>query len=182
MSPFDTAVRAVCQGGVIAYPTESCFGLGCNPRSISGLRQIIALKRRRPEKGMIVLIGDVQDLSQLCPPLDTSTLQMLSQSWPGAVSFILPARADLPSLLHGGTRCIAVRLSAFEPARRLARAAGGTLVSTSANLSSRPALRYAGEVRRLFGSRLDGLVVGRCGDATRPSRLIDATSGRVLRS
>ncbi|MDA8328922.1 MAG: L-threonylcarbamoyladenylate synthase [Betaproteobacteria bacterium] len=164
---------------VIAYPTESCFGLGCDPWAPRAVRRILQMKRRSQAKGLIVLAATVEQLS---PFVTKDSLQAAwgSGLWPGPVTFLLPASRRCPVWLRGRHNTIAVRLTGFAPARALCRRLGTALVSTSANRSGQRAVRTAHEVKRVFGSQVT-LVGGQSGRAKRPSQIRDWATGRVVR-
>lgn len=167
-------------GGVIAYATESCFGLGCDPAHARGLQRVIRLKRRAGNKGLIVLASEIGQLRGLIRPLSEADQGELARYWPGHYTFLLPAAPRVLPALRGHHDRIAVRISAHAPATALCRALGQALVSTSANRSGQRALKSARACRRAFGRRV--LVLpGRIGKARRPSTIIDFASGRVLR-
>ena len=108
-------------------------------------------------------------------------MRRVRESWPGPVTWVLPARAGLDPLLTGGRGSVALRVTAHPVAAALCRAFGGALVSTSANLSGRPPARSAVAVRRALGARVDAVVPGRVGGAGGPSTIRDAITGRTLR-
>jgi L-threonylcarbamoyladenylate synthase len=168
------------QGGVIAYATESCFGLGCDPRNARALARVIQLKRRPVHKGLIVLASDIDQLRGLIRPLSEAEKGELARYWPGHYTFLLPAAPQVLPALRGHHDKIAVRISAHAPATALCRMLGTALVSTSANISGRRSLKSARACRQVFGSRV--LVLpGRIGKEHRPSTIIDLASGKVLR-
>ena len=176
------AVRAVRAGGVIAYPTEAVYGLGCDPRDETAVRQILALKQRAPSKGLIVIAADINQLKPWLLPLSPEQLDTLHATWPGPVTWLLPAKPTVPYWLRGQHSTLAVRVTAHPVAAALCRRAGTALVSTSANISQRPPARSALTVRRYFGQRLDYVLAGPLGDADRPTEIRELFSGRVLRA
>jgi L-threonylcarbamoyladenylate synthase len=175
------AVRALRQGGVVAYPTEAVYGLGCDPRNPEAVFRLLDLKRRPLEKGLILIAAD---LDQLCPfiaPLDATAHATLAAHWPGPVTWLLPARSETPYWLRGDHDTLAVRITAHPVAAALCRAAGQALVSTSANLTGqRPATR-ALQVRRQFAERLDFLLNGPLGRENRPTSIRDLATKKLIR-
>lgn len=169
------------RGGVLAYATESCYGLGCDPRRADALRRIIRLKGRPNHKGMIVVAANLAQLQPLLRPLSAADKQRLAEYWPGPNTLLLPAsRRVLPLLRGRGRDKIAVRITAHRETAELCRALGMALVSTSANLAKRRALKNARDCRRLFGGKALTLP-GRIGRRKTPSTIIDFASGRRLR-
>lgn len=177
----DQAARIVLQGGVIAYPTEAVFGLGCLPTNEDGLERIIAIKRRDARKGLIVVAADVGQLEPLAFLPDGEAGQRMLSEWPGPRTWIVRAKPGLPPLLTGGRPTIAVRVSAHPIVRRLCLRTGHALVSTSANAAGRPPARSALRARRALGRDVDLVLAGPLGDQSRPTEIRDAGSGEVLR-
>lgn len=166
-------------GGVIAYATESCYGLGCNPRDARALKRVIALKGRPNDKGLIVVAADLAQLEPLLAPLSAADKARLAAYWPGPTTFLLPAARLVLPLLRGRHRTLAVRVTAHPQTAALCRALG-PLVSTSANLAGRQSLKSARACRQTFGARVLTLP-GKVGRRRKPSTIIDFASGRVLR-
>ena len=126
------------KGGAVAAPAEGVYGYCCDPFNEKALEEIIALKQRAPEKGFVVLIGDLKQLKKLTPPLSPAQKQMIKEHWPGQVTLVFPVKEGLPELLTGGFETIAVRYPAKEYMHEYLAAWGKPLVSTSANISGKP--------------------------------------------
>ncbi len=172
--------RAVYRGGgVLAYATESCFGLGCDPLNARALRRVIALKGRPNHKGLIVVGASLEQLAPLIRPLSAAERATVARYWPGPTTFLIPASRKVLPLLRGRHRKIAVRVTAHEETASLCHALG-PLVSTSANRAGQRALRSAAACRHAFGAQVLTLP-GRVGRRRKPSTIIDLESGRVLR-
>ena len=186
ITPLNSALRRrakamLRRGGVLAYATESCYGLGCDPRRADALRRVIRLKGRPNHKGMIVVAAELTQLQPLVHPLSSTDKQRLAKYWPGPNTLLLPAaRRVLPLLRGRGRDKIAVRVTAHQETAALCRALGMALVSTSANLAKRRSLKNARDCRRLFGNKVLTLP-GRIGRRKSPSAIIDFASGRRLR-
>jgi len=168
------------RGGVIAYPTESCYGLGCDPRNVRALKRLIHLKGRSATKGLLLIADHFKRLQAFVRPLNADNRARMRRSWPGPVSWVVPASAACPPLLTGGRATIAIRVTAHPIAARLCRSLGMALVSTSANKSGKKPAQTAAECRRIFGARVR-VIDGRIGQRRRPSTLIDLATGTVLR-
>ncbi len=177
-----TAATAIRAGGVVAYPTEGVWGLGCDPRNEGAVQRILALKRRREEQGLILLAADEAQLAPFMKPFPPELSKRIRPTWPGPVTWIVPATADCPAWLTGGRPTIAVRVSAHPPARALTRAAAKALVSTSANRHGEPPAKTPAELLALFGDAIDGILEGPLGGAQGSSEIRDAATGRVLRA
>ncbi|AHF75571.1 tRNA(ANN) t(6)A37 threonylcarbamoyladenosine modification protein [Sodalis praecaptivus] len=175
-------VTALRQQQVIAYPTEAVFGLGCDPDSESAVQALLKLKQRPWQKGLILVAAHYAQLTDYIDDsaLDNAARERMFACWPGPVTWVVPARPTTPRWLTGQYASLAVRVSAFEPVRRLCLAFGKPLVSTSANLTGLPPARTAGEVREQLGAAfpvLDQAVEGR----RNPSEIRDALSGELIR-
>ena len=175
------ARRWLRAGGVLAYPTEAVFGLGCLPQHRAALERIVDIKRRSARKGLILVAATVAQALRHVVPLDDERMREVRASWPGPVTWVLPAQAWVDPLITGGRGSVAVRVTAHPVAAALCRVVGEALVSTSANLSGRPPARSALAVRRALGQRVDAVVPGRLGGASSPSTIRDGASGRILR-
>lgn len=168
------------RGGVLAYPTESCYGLGCDPRSAAAVRRVLRLKQRSAAKGLILIAAHARQLRPYLAELPPVLQQRMRDAWPGPHTWLVPAANDCPAWLRGSHDSIAVRVTAHRGAAQLCRQAGMALVSTSANLSGGKPAKTAQQCRRLFGKRV--LVIpGRIGARRRPSTIQDLVSGRVIR-
>ena len=176
----DTLRAHLVRGGLVAYPTESCYGLGCDPRNVRALKRLIRLKGRSAAKGMLLIADRFKRLAPFVGALSRAGLARMQRSWPGPVTWVVPASRRCPALLTGGRPTVAVRVTAHPDAARLCRTLGMALVSTSANKSGRPAAQTAAECRRIFGTRVRTLD-GRIGTRRRPSTLIDLATGKILR-
>ena len=175
-------VRRLRLGAIIAYPTEAVFGLGCDPCNEAAVRRLLKIKRRSPKKGLILIAAEFAQLESFVEPLDTATRARVDATWPGPVSWLLPARDSVPMWLRGAHTNLAVRVTAHPIAAQLCRAFGAPLVSTSANISGRPPARSALGVRGQLNGLVDCIVPGTIGGASRPSEIRHARNGRVVRA
>jgi L-threonylcarbamoyladenylate synthase len=173
------AARGLRAGSILVYPTEGVFGLGCDPDQPAALGRLLALKARRADKGLILLAADMSQLSRFMAPLTPAQRERLTASWPGPVTWIVPARPGLDPLLTGGRTTLAMRVTAHGPARALCRAFGGAIVSTSANRSGHPPARSRLAVRRALGPL--PCLPGRLGGLAGPTAIFDLATGRCLR-
>ncbi len=175
------AVSHLRRGGVIAYPTEAVFGLGCDPRNRAAVQRILRIKRRPWHKGLILIAADFAQLRPYVLPLNDAQWTQIQASWPGPVTWLLPARPSVSRLLRGRHATLAVRVTAHQPTIALCRAFGGAIVSTSANRSGRPPARTAQALRRQLSRDVDDILPGRLGDGQRPSEIRDLATGRIMR-
>jgi L-threonylcarbamoyladenylate synthase len=175
------AARAVRYGGVIAYPTEGVYGLGCDPECVAAVDRLLTLKGRSPHKGLI-LIGDTWErLRRFVQPMPAEMAQRVLPTWPGPVTWILPARWGVPRRLRGRCRTLAVRVTGHPVCAALCRAAGTALVSTSANRTGGAPAMNAAQVRRIFPSGLDYVLCGELGGSLTPTEIRDGRTGKVIR-
>lgn len=175
------AARILRQGGIIAYPTESVFGLGCDPLDEDAVLRLLAIKRRKVEKGVILIADSFDRLRPYVAPLPEGILRQVLGSWPGPVTWVLPAAPHAPPWLRGRHDSLALRVTAHPIAASLCRSAGMPLVSTSANLSRRPPARNALQVRIRCGNGIDLVIHGATGGMAKPTPIRDALSGKTLR-
>jgi len=175
------AAHIVRGGGVIAYPTEAVFGLGCLPRDQRAVMRVLAIKHRSWRKGLILIGADLAQLERyvVLPP-EPRRAEVLA-SWPGPHTWVLDARPDAPRWITGGRASVAVRVTAHPLAAELCRAVGEALVSTSANVSRRPPHRRLLRLRCDLGADVDYVLAGPLGGLGNPTAIRDARSGRVLR-
>ena len=168
------------RGGLIAYPTESCYGLGCDPRNPNALKRLIRLKGRSAAKGLLLIAHHFKQFKPFIRPLSAADQTKMQRSWPGPVTWVVPASPACSPLLTGGRPTIALRVTAHPVAARLCRELGMALVSTSANKSGKKPAQTAAQCRRIFGARVR-VIDGRIGTRRRPSTLIDLATGTTLR-
>ncbi|KAF1015005.1 MAG: Threonylcarbamoyl-AMP synthase [Stenotrophomonas maltophilia] len=181
---LDTAVATLRAGGVIAYPTEAVWGLGCDPGHETAVHALLRLKQRPVEKGMILVAAELPQLQgwvHLHALPDARQREVLA-SWPSANTWILPAGPRAPAWITGEHSGIAVRISAHPLVAALCHAWGGPLVSTSANLAGEPPARSRDELDPRLLRLLDGILDGDTGGLAQPTPIRDALSGQVLRT
>ncbi|MBI5892029.1 MAG: Sua5/YciO/YrdC/YwlC family protein [Nitrosomonadales bacterium] len=168
------------RGGLIAYPTESCYGLGCDPGNRKAVLRLLKLKRRPQRKGLILIASSYRQVARYLQPLTPAEQTRLQHDGEQAVTCLLPVKPSCPRWLRGEHDTLAVRLTAHPFAKQLCRSAGSALVSTSANRSGqRPAKTYA-ECLRLFGKKVR-VLRGRVGKRKQPSTIREWSDGKIVR-
>ncbi|MGL5336604.1 MAG: L-threonylcarbamoyladenylate synthase [Enterovibrio sp.] len=184
MSDVNRCVQALREGKTIAYPTEAVFGLGCDPQNSSAIKELLALKQRDKNKGLILITASIEQLEGFVDftQLEPQQLAAIHASWPGPVTWLIPAGKKATDWISGQFSTIAVRVSAHEPVRELCRAWGAPLISTSANLSGHPPCKTAEEVAAQFGDKLPIILQGKVGAAANPSQICDAKTGKIIRA
>ncbi len=175
------AVRHIAAGGVIAYPTDSVYGLGCNPLDAAAVLHLLALKQRSPSHGVILIGSELDQFAPFLQPLSSTAVNRIRRTGDAPVTWVLPCRPDTPAWLTGQHDTLAVRVTNHPVAAALCDAWGGPLVSTSANLHGRhPATSPLG-VRKAFNAQLDYILHDPAGATNRPSTIRDGLTGEVLR-
>ena len=171
------AARIIQKGGVVAYATEYCFGLGCDPRNRAAVLRLLRIKRRPVQKGLILIAAGV---NQLAPYVDDIPASVLA-TWPGPHTWLLEPREGVPGWITGDHARIAVRVTGHPQAAALCKAVGMAIVSTSANRAGgEPTRRFRDTVRRFHGE-VDYILPGRVGDAPAPTPIRDAITGELIR-
>ncbi|ENM5742227.1 threonylcarbamoyl-AMP synthase [Vibrio metoecus] len=183
MGNLQQAVDVLQRGGVIAYPTEGVFGLGCDPDNQAAMLRLLAIKQRPIEKGVILIAANYE---QLRPYIDEDQLteQQLLQvlaSWPAPLTWVMPASVDAPSWVRGQFDTVAVRVSNHPLVQQLCLAFGKPLTSTSANLSGQSACTTQQEVVAQLGNQIETVLEGKTSGHCGPSEIRDARSLQVLR-
>jgi L-threonylcarbamoyladenylate synthase len=182
LGSLDFCIEKLQQQEVIAYPTEAVFGLGCDPDSESAVMTLLALKQRPVEKGLILIAADYAQLEPYIADRELSVLQRerMFASWPGPVTYVVPAPPHTPRWLTGRFDSLAIRVSDHPDVQALCRRFGKPLVSTSANLSGEPPCRDATEVAQQFGSEFP-VLHAETGGRLNPSEIRDVISGELIR-
>lgn len=175
------AAHVIRHGGVVAYPTEAVYGLGCDPWNQLAVEHLLTIKQRDVSKGLILVAADPAQLACFVEDLPPARMAEIRASWPGSHTWLLPIRPSTPRWLTGRFDTLAVRVTAHPIAAALCRAYGGAIVSTSANRADRPPARTSLQVRLALEDRSYYLLAGACHGSGRPSTIRDGRTGRVLR-
>ncbi len=176
-----TAAALIRDGGVVAYPTEAVYGLGCDPGNSAAVQRILTLKKRAAGKGLILVASHWHQLERFIAPLKGHERERAEASWPGPVTWIMPAGAGVSELISGGRSTVAVRISAHPVVSALCTAAGHALVSTSANTSGDTPLMNASAIHQRFGDGIDAIVAGSLGGLGSATPIFDIITGERLR-
>jgi L-threonylcarbamoyladenylate synthase len=148
----------IAAGGIIAFPTDTVYGIGCDPRNESAIQRIFEVKGRGA-KPIPLLSQDLKHASKLVS-LRGLSLALAKKYWPGALTIVAPQLAQFPSLLRQGKNTVGVRVPSHQACVDLIRACGGTIAATSANLSGRQACRNAVEIQEQLDDKLDLILDG----------------------
>jgi len=181
---FEDAVAALRRGGVVAYPTEAVWGLGCDPFNEAAVMRLLAIKQREVGKGLILVAGALQQFDGLLDwdALPAPRRAAVQATWPGPSTWIVPATPRVPRWITGDHAGVAVRVSAHPVVVALTVAHGGPLVSTSANLAGQPPAFARAGLDPALRAGIDALAPGETGGLAAPSSIRDARTGAVLRA
>ncbi len=184
LGEIDAAAALLHEGGVLAYPTEAVFGLGCDPHNHEAFERLFVLKQRPPTQGVLLIAADFAQVERYIAldAVPAAIMQQVQASWPGPNTWIFPRSPEVPEWVVGAHAGIALRITAHPPAVALCRAFGGALVSTSANPHGEPPARTAHAVEIFFEDALDGLLDAPLGGQVSPTVIRDALSGTIVRS
>lgn len=169
------AVDALRRSGVVAYPTETFYGLAADPRSAAAVERVFALKGRAADQPLPLIAATVEQIADHVGTLTPLAARLARLAWPGALTLLIPASPRLCPEVHRSTGTVAVRISGDPVARGLAEAAGHAITSTSANISGEPPASTPGEVAASFGDGLDVLIDAGPSPGGLPSTIVDAT-------
>jgi L-threonylcarbamoyladenylate synthase len=174
---IDRAASILRKGGVVAYPTETSYGLGASILSFDALERIFAIKHRPKEKPLLVLVADVSELSSLAAEIPDAAVSLMERFWPGPLTILFPSKPGLPWPLCGDTGKIGVRISTHPWARALLNALGNPITATSANLSGHPSTYLAEEVASQLADPPPDLILdGGIATGHPPSTIVDAST------
>ncbi len=183
LASAEAAAAVLENGGVIAYPTEAVWGLGCDPRDESAVLRLLAVKRREVEKGLILVASHLEHLRPFLDiaALPSDRLADVLASWPGPHTWVMPASREAPRWITGAHPGIAVRISAHGGVAALCDAFGGALVSTSANRAGLPAAMRREALDPELLALVDGVAAGETGGLAAPTAIRDALTGAQFR-
>lgn len=171
-------------GGVLVYPTEAVWGVGCDPRHAAAVQRLLDIKQRPASKGVILIAARLEQLDDWIhlDRLDGHRQAEIRASWPGPNTWTLPCPGTVSRLIRGDHDTLAVRITAHPVAAALCEALGGPLVSTSANPSGQPPAFAREALDAGLLSAVDGVVRGETGGMGAPTRIRDGITGLDLRS
>ena len=174
-----TACKVLRAGGVVAFPTETYYGLAVDPFNPAALSRLFTLKGRAADKPVLLIVENPSQLSTLVAEIPRSFVLLMERFWPGPLTLVFPGAPSLSGMLTGGRDTIGVRVSSHPVARQLVRAFGGPITATSANFSGHPAAVTAGGVRDQFGPEVDAVLDGGATPGGQGSTLLGYQEGKV---
>jgi L-threonylcarbamoyladenylate synthase len=175
---ISAAISILKNGGIIAYPTETFYGLGAKYDIDSALKRLYEIKQRPGEKAIPLIIGDIEQLSLLADSINASAKKLINRFWPGPLTILLHSRAGLSEYIVSENK-VAVRIPGESFALKLAKASGFPITATSANISGMPPADSASLVFDYFNDRIDLIVDDGKTKGGLPSTIVDATGGII---
>ncbi|MDQ3287832.1 MAG: Sua5/YciO/YrdC/YwlC family protein [Pseudomonadota bacterium] len=181
---LEVAVSALRRGGVVVYPTEAVWGLGCDPFREPAVMRLLAIKQREVDKGLILIAGSLEQFEGLLDwsQLDATQYGDVVGTWPGPSTWVVPATARVPRWITGNHAGVAVRVSSHPQVAALASDCGFPLVSTSANFAGKPPAFARGQLDAALLAAVNAVAPGETGGNPAPSSIRDAITGEVLRA
>lgn len=177
------AAHVIRHGGVIAYPTETVWGLGCDPFNEQAVRRLLSLKNREQEKGLILITGEMAHLDPLFEGLSADLKTRFIEPRAEPTTWLVPDTQDLvPDFVKGRFSAVATRLTTYPIVSRLTHYFGGPIISTSANKAGKAPAADVFKLRQVFGSDLDYILPAPLGGFSKPSTIRDLNTGEVVRA
>jgi len=167
-------------GGIIAYPAESFYGLGVDPYNEAAVEKLFEIKGRPANKPIPLIVSDMKMVEEIASCLSPLARRVMERRWPGPLTIIIEAKKGLPKRLTAGTNQVAIRIPGAETARRLVEAIGAPLTTTSANPSNMMPATTAEMVQSYLGDMLDLIIDGGSLPGGLPSTIIDLTQGEPI--
>ena len=172
---FARCAKVIKAGGVIAYPTDTFYGLGVDPKNLRAVSRVFEIKGRRADQPILLLLHDRSEVTAWTSSVTPAAQRLMDRFWPGPLTLVFTARPDILPELTGGTGTIGLRVPGNELTRTLLGMAGNALTGTSANRSGSSSPRTVEEVMRELGDRVDLVLDGGMLTADRPSTVVDVT-------
>jgi len=175
------AARVLKDGGIIAYPTEAVYGLGCDPLNPEAVERLLSLKQRPWQKGMILIAASIKQLQPYIQPIAAEYQSRLDETWPGPNTWLIPASEKCPEWIRGSHTTVAVRVTSHQLVQYLCNTFGGAIVSTSANRAGMIPARTSLKVQRELGNSIDYCLHGELGGAEKPTTIRSLISNQLIR-
>jgi L-threonylcarbamoyladenylate synthase len=172
---LNKAVTIISEGGIVAFPTESFYGLGVDAINPHAIKRLFGVKKRDPDLPILILISSLKELCKYANSIPTGAKRMGKKFWPGGLTMIFQSSPVLPSELTAGKGKVGIRISSHPVASALSRAINVPITGTSANISGMPPCTMADQVAECFGDDLDLILDGGETKGKSPSTLLDVT-------
>jgi L-threonylcarbamoyladenylate synthase len=157
---IEQASQIILRGGVVAFPTETFYGLGADGLDLEALQKVFQIKRREENKPLLLLVADRTWLSELVKEIPPVAGELMEKFWPGPLTLVFQASPQLPSVLTANTGRVGLRISSHPVAQALVQAVGRAITATSANITGQPSASLASEVSRALGKGVDAILDG----------------------
>lgn len=177
---LEVAAETIASGGIVAYPTETTYGLAIDPFNKEALDRLFSLKGRSDKNPISLIVSDAQVVERLAEDIPRVAKRLMERFWPGPLTIVFKAASTIPEAITAGTGKIGLRVSSSSVASKLARDAGGVITATSANPSGEDAAMTAKEVDEYFGENIDVIIDGGTLRETTPSTVVDITTGKII--
>lgn len=173
------AARIISEGGLVAFPTETFYGLAADPFNEDALARLFVAKQRSPQKAILLLVKDRGQLAGLVREIPEAYEPLINRFWPGPLTLIFPARQCLSALLTAESGTVGIRMSSHPLAGKLLHAVNRPITATSANLSSLPAVNTAKQVMLQLAGRIDAVLDGGATPGTGSSTVVSLAAGKL---
>ncbi|MCK4869937.1 MAG: threonylcarbamoyl-AMP synthase [Gammaproteobacteria bacterium] len=178
---IEQAVSIMKNGGVIAYPTEAVFGLGCDPFNEQAVQHILELKQRDTSKGLIIIAASWKQIKDFVQPVPELLFRQIQATWPGPTTWIFHTKPGFPQWVTGKHNSVAIRVTDHPIAKSICEQFNGPIISTSANLEGQAPAKTTNEVQTIFNDKLDLIIDAKVGDEEKPTTIYSATTGQRIR-
>jgi L-threonylcarbamoyladenylate synthase len=174
------AARLIRAGGLIAFPTETFYGLAVDPFNKEALARLFAAKQRSLHKAVLVLVRNREQLAILAHEVPAAYESLIERFWPGPLTLIFPAHPNLPELLTAASGTVGIRMSSHPLAGELLEAVGGPVTATSANLSDQPSPSSVDQVTQQLAGRIDAILDGGITPGGGSSTIVSLVGGKLV--
>ena len=173
-------IKILREGGIIAYPTEGVYGLGCDPFNETAVLRVLKIKQRHINKGLILIASNWNQVKNLIN-LDLKKYPVIKLNNKNPITWVFPATKKVPRWITGKFNSVAIRVTSHPIAKKICQKFGGPIVSTSANLTKQSPITRLGQMDRPLVSKIDFIAQGRVGKLKKPTNICDVKTGKVFR-
>lgn len=170
------ACEIISKGGVIAFPTESFYGLGVNATNANAVKRLFTIKKREPDLPILILTSSLEELPKYVTSIPQKAREIGEKFWPGGLTMVFKSSRALPILLTAGKEKVGIRISSHPVAFALSRSLNVPITATSANISGSPPCIAAEQVAEYLGHDLDLILDGGITEGRYPSTVLDVTT------
>jgi L-threonylcarbamoyladenylate synthase len=178
-STFSRCKEAIISGGVVAYPTDTFYGLGADPRNAAAVQRLFAIKGRRENQPILLLIPDPESVGEWAKEITPMAERLMKEFWPGPLTLVFRAKKHVLPGITAGTGTIGLRMPGSPLTRQLLLSLGTALTGTSANLSGERSIDSAEEAAAVLNGMVDLVLDGGRTEGGKPSTIVDVTSEKL---